>query len=138
MAKIIAGDLPSHRQSVLFEVASRAATDDKYSNLMFRAPYDLTVKAAYVTFISAVTGAADNYFTVRVRNLGTNGSGTSDLATKAFSSTSVTASAKVPVALTLASTATMSAGEVMVAYIDHAGDGATSPIAILQVDYTWT
>jgi len=124
MAKIIAGDIPSSEDSVLLEVASRAATDDKYSNLMFRAPHDITVKRAYVTFL--------------VRNLGTNGSGTTDVATLAFSSTSVTASAKVPKALTLASDATLDAGEVLVAYIDHAGTGLASDIAILQVDYTWT
>jgi len=138
MAKIIAGDIPSSEDSVLLEVASRAATDDKYSNLMFRAPHDITVKRAYVTFLSAITGAATNYCTIRVRNLGTNGSGTTDVATLAFSSTSVTASAKVPKALTLASDATLDAGEVLVAYIDHAGTGLASDIAILQVDYTWT
>ena len=50
MAKIIAGDIPSHTQSVLFEVASRAATSDTDSNLMFRAPNDMKVSKAYITF----------------------------------------------------------------------------------------
>ena len=137
MAKIIAGDIPSHTQSVLFEVASRAATSDTDSNLMFRAPNDMKVKKAYITFKSAITGAATNYCTVRLRNLGTNGSGTTDVATLAFSSSSVTASAKVPKALTLASDVTVDAGEVLIARIDHAGSGLASDIAILQVDYTW-
>ena len=136
MAKIIAGDIPSSEDSVLLEVASRAATDDKYSNLMFRAPHDITVKRAYVTFLSAITGAATNYCTIRVRNLGTNGSGTTDVATLAFTS-GVTASAKVPKALTLASDVTVDEGEVLVARIDHEGSGLKSDIAILQVDYTW-
>ena len=137
MAKIIAGDIPSSEDSVLLEVASRAATDNKYSNLMFRAPHDITVKRAYVTFLSAITGTDTNYCTIRIRNLGTNGSGTTDIATLACTS-GVTASAKVPKALTLASDATLDAGEVLVAYIDHAETGLASDIAILQVDYTWT
>lgn len=136
MAKIIAGDIPSHTQSVLFEVASRGTNADTDSNLMFRAPNDMKVKKAYVTFKSALTGADTNYCTVRVRNLGTNGSGTTDIATLAFTS-GVTASAKVPKALTLASDATVDEGEVLVARIDHEGSGLKSDIAILQVDYTW-
>ena len=137
MAKIIAGDLPSSIQSMIMQVSSRAATDD-LQNLVLVAPYDITIKAAKVTFASAVTGAATNYFTVRVRNLGTNGSGTTDLASLAFSSTSVTASAKVPKALTLASTATASAGELIAVMIDHAGNGLASPCCTVQFDYTWT
>jgi len=136
MAKIIAGDIPSHTQSVLFEVASRGTNADTDSNLMFRAPNDMKVKKAYVTFKSAITGADSNYCTVRVRNLGTNGSGTTDIATLAFTS-GVTASAKVPKALTLASDVTVDEGEVLVARIDHEGNGLKSDIAILQVDYTW-
>ena len=136
MAKIIAGDIPSHTQSVLFEVASRGTNADTDSNLMFRAPNDMKVKKAYVTFKSALTGADTNYCTVRVRNLGTNGSGTTDIATLAFTS-GVTASAKVPKALTLASDVTVDEGEVLVARIDHEGNGLKSDIAILQVDYTW-
>mgnify|MGYP000465733948 CR=1 FL=1 len=136
MAKIIAGDIPSHTQSVLFEVASRGTNADTDSNLMFRAPNDMKVKKAYVTFKSALTGADTNYCTVRLRNLGTNGSGTTDIATLAFTS-GVTASAKVPKALTLASDVTVDEGEVLVARIDHEGSGLKSDIAILQVDYTW-
>jgi len=136
MAKIIAGDIPSHTQSVLFEVASRGATSDTDSNLMFRAPNDMKVKSAYITFKSAITGADTNYCTVRLRNLGTAGAGTTDVATLACTS-GVTASAKVPKALTLASDVTVDAGEVLIARIDHAGSGLASDIAILQVDYTW-
>ena len=136
MGKIIAGDLPSHRQSVLFEVASRAATDDTNSNLMFRAPNNIEIKKAHVIFKTAITGADTHYCTVRVRNLGTNGSGTTDVASLAFTS-GVTASANVPKELTLASDATVDEGEVLVARIDHAGNGLASDIAILQVDYTW-
>ena len=137
MAKIIAGDIPSHTQSVLFEVASRGTNADTDSNLMFRAPNDMKVKKAYITFKSAVTGADTHYCTVRLRNLGTAGAGTTDVATLAFSSTSVTASAKVPKALTLASDVTVDEGEVLIARIDHAGNGLKTDIAILQVDYTW-
>jgi len=139
MAQILAGDTPGNRMSQLFHFATRASGTDIVH--FFRAPYALTVKAAYVSFDAAFTGQASNYVTFRIRNLGTDGSGTTDCASLAASSTAVSVGAETPLAVTLSTTASelaVTAGQLLEARIAVTSSGQATDNATIQLDYEWT
>ena len=118
--------------------ASAAATTADNEYFGFVPNLDITVTAVKWLPEEAVTGAATNYVTHKLRNLGTAGSGTTDVASLAFSTTAVTASAKVPKAITLSSTATdldVSAGEVLEWLVDASGSGLACPKGTLHIWY---
>lgn len=112
-----------------------AGTDKKYPIL--RCPHKMKVVAAYVIFQAGITGADTNTFTAKLLNGSTDGSGTTLIASKAYTN-GVDATALDPESLTLTSTATdliCDAGDVLEYFSDQAGAGLQDEEKIIQIDY---
>ncbi|MBM3302017.1 MAG: hypothetical protein FJY85_18965 [Deltaproteobacteria bacterium] len=77
-----------------------------------------------------MTGQATNFPTFSLRNIGSAGAGTVDLASLAFSSTGVTAASRAPAAMTLNTTAAnleVASGETVLFKILQTASGKVYP-----------
>ncbi len=107
------------------------ATNTDQEIASFVAGEDMKLRAAYIAFIAALTGAATNYPKFSIVNKGTDGTGTTEMASLSFSSTAVTAGASAPKAFTLSATAAnllISAGEIVAINVTQQGSGKAYPI----------
>lgn len=142
MAKQICGEIPGLQKfSMPLEAAASAAASTSAASVGRMTPAKaIRIKGAKFIPEAALTGAATNYCTLSLRNLGTNGAGTKDIASLAFSGTGVTAAADVAKALTLSATAAdllVAAGEVLAWHIAQAGTGMAYPKHHPVFDYEW-
>lgn len=105
----------------------------------FVAPFDCTVTAVEFIGKTTLTGAATNYRSHSLVNKGQAGSGTTVVATLAYDSTGVVATALVPKSLTLSATAAnlvLEEGDVLQWKSDHTASGATDPGGQVRVTVT--
>lgn len=116
------------------------ATNTDQEIARFVAPHDMKLAAAYGVFIAALTGAATNYIKFSIVNLGTAGSGTTEMAALDFLSTAITVAAMAPKAFTLEATTVanllISAGEVVSIKAAHQGTGVAYPIGSFFAHFT--
>jgi hypothetical protein len=142
MAKFLAGDrMAGFKIPMSLGALASGATNTAQEICRFVAPHAMKLAAAYVTFISALTGAATNYVSVWVRNRGTAGTGTVEMATLAFSTTAVIAAADIARALTIEATTVanllIEEGEqVSIKIGTGGGSGAVYPIGHFHAHFT--
>lgn len=110
-----------------------AGTADQF--VLGKVPFDATVTAVYFTAAAGVSGAATNNFQLDVRNVGSDGTGTDDLASLEFAS-GTDATAFEPVAITLDSAlVAVTAGDVLVARKVVNGTGLAMPDGVVTVEF---
>ncbi len=120
-------------------VLASGATNTTQEIASFVAPHDMKLAAAFIALIAALTGAATNHISFNVYNKGTAGTGTTLMATLAFSSTAVTTAAGAPKALTLSATAAnmlLSEGEIVSIQALPVASGQVYPICYPSVHFT--
>ena len=119
------------RQAVLRStIPASAAAGTAQDQAIDSVPFAGTVSAVTFTPEAAITGAATNYRTFRVVNKGQDGSGSTVVASLAFSSSGVTAAAFDEKAIALSGVAgatTVAAGDVLIWDETTAGTGLSSP-----------
>jgi len=142
MAQTLFGDrMAGFKLPVTLGALASGATNTAQEVARFVAPHAMKLAAAYAIFIAALTGAATNYVSIWIRNKGTDGAGTTEMATLAFSSTAVVAPADGPKALTIETTTVanllVAAGEVVSVKIGTGGgSGAAYPIGTFFAHFT--
>jgi len=102
----------------------------------FIAPFACTVTAVEFVAKSTLTGAATNYRSHSLVNKGAAGAGTTVVATLAYDSTGVVATALDAKALTLSATAAnlvLAEGDVLQWKSDHTASGLADPGGIVRV-----
>ncbi len=130
---------PGFKIPVSLGALASGATNDDQEVARFVAPHDMKLAAAYAVFISALTGAATNNILFSIRNVGTDGDETVDMATLDFETTAVLVDAMAPIAFTLDTTAEnllISEGEVVSIKAVHQGDGIAYPIGNFVAHFT--
>ena len=136
MAMIDVTDIPSGHRRTVYVPAVSAGTDKKYP--LFEADKDLTVTKAVFIPSADITGADTDTMSVKVINAGDDGSGTTLIASKAYTD-GVDATALVPEDLTLSSTAAnleVDEGEVVVYLNDQSGtSGLAAPIGVVEIEF---
>ncbi|MFE6785192.1 hypothetical protein ACFVFF_23335 [Streptomyces sp. NPDC057680] len=125
LVRVIEADVPA---------VSTAGNDD--DTVITQAPFDCTVTAVEYVPEAAITGAATNHRTFSLVNKGQAGSGSTTVASLAFDSGSVTASANNERAITLSATAAnlvLAAGDTLLWRSIHIGTGITDPGGLVRV-----
>ncbi|MFF0277453.1 hypothetical protein [Streptomyces sp. NPDC004330] len=113
---------------------STAGNDD--DTIVCQAPFDCTVTAVEYVPEAGITGAATNHRTFSLVNKGQAGSGTTTVASLAFDSGSVTATANNERAIALSGTAAnlkLAAGDTLLWRSVHIGTGITDPGGLVRV-----
>lgn len=135
MSKTLHGDrmggATGFKLNVPLAVLASGATNTNQELASFVAGEDMKLRAAYIAFIAAFTGAATNYPKFSIVNKGTDGTGTTEMAALEFSTTGVTAGAGAPKAFTLSATAAnllISAGEIVSIKVAQQASGEAYPI----------
>lgn len=114
-------------------VSTANATDD---TVVGQAPFDCTVTSVEYIPESAITGAATNHRTFSLVNKGDAGSDSTTVASLAFDSGSVTASANNEKAITLSGTAAnldLDEGDTLLWRSVHVGTGMTDPGGLVRI-----
>lgn len=123
----------------LERVIPATATGSDASFDLDEVPFAGTVTAVnYVANGAALTGANTNSRTVVLVNKGGAGSGSTQVATKAFTS-GVNAAADTPTTITLSGTPanlTVNAGDVLQWQSTHVGTGLADPGGVVHVEIT--
>lgn len=123
--RVIEADVPA---------VSTAGNDD--DTLVTQAPFACTVTAVEYVPEAAITGAATNHRTFSLVNKGAAGSSSTTVASLAFDSGSVTATANNEKAITLSATAAnldLAAGDTLLWRSIHIGTGITDPGGLVRV-----
>jgi len=123
--RVIEADVPA---------VSTAGNDD--DTVLTQAPFDCTVTAVEYVPEAAITGAATNHRTFSLVNKGAAGSSSTTVASLAFDSGSVTATANNEKAITLSGTAAnldLAAGDTLLWRSVHIGTGITDPGGLVRV-----
>lgn len=123
--RVLEADVPS---------VSTAGNDD--DTVLTQAPFDCTVLLVEYVPEAAITGAATNHRTFSLVNKGQAGSGSTTVASLAFDSGAVTASANNEKAITLSATAAnlvLAAGDTLLWRSIHIGTGITDPGGLVRV-----
>lgn len=135
MSKSLHGDrmggAAGFKMNVPLAVLASGATNTNQEIASFVAGEDMKLRAAYIAFIAAMTGAATNFPTFSLVNKGTDGTGTTEMAALAFDASTVTAGANAPKALTLSATAAnllISAGEIVSIKVLQGASGKVYPV----------
>jgi hypothetical protein len=113
---------------------STAGNDD--DTVIAQAPFDCTVTAVEYVPEAGITGAATNNRTFSLVNKGQAGSDSTTVASLAFDSGSVTATANNEKAITLSGTAAnlnLTAGDTLLWRSVHVGTGITDPGGLVKV-----
>jgi hypothetical protein len=114
-------------------VSTAGASDD---TVLAQAPFDCTVTSVEYVPEAAITGAATNHRTYSLVNKGQAGSGSTTVASLAFDSGSVTATANNEKVITLSGTAAnldLTAGDTLLWRSVAVGTGITDPGGIVRV-----
>lgn len=125
LVRVIEANVPS---------VSTAGNDD--DTIVGQAPFDCTVTAVEYVPESAITGAATNHRTFSLVSKGQAGSDSTTVASLAFDSSGVTASANNEKAITLSATAAnlnLTAGDTLLWRSVHIGTGITDPGGLVKV-----
>lgn len=88
MGKFMFADIPGNRFCIQQELAS-GATNTAQELCYFVPDKDIKLLGAYLAVEAAMTGAATNYPSFYIKNRGTAGAGTTEMAVLDFSSTAV-------------------------------------------------
>lgn len=118
---------------------STAGNDD--DTVLGQAPFAGTVTSVEYVPEAAITGAATNHRTFSLVNKGQAGSGSTTVATLAFDSGSVTATANNERAIALSGTAAnldLAAGDTLLWRSIHIGTGITDPGGVVRVTISRT
>jgi len=113
---------------------STAGNDD--DSVVAQAPFDCTVTSVEYVPEAAITGAATNHRTFSLVNKGQAGSGSTTVASLAFDSGSVTATANNEKAITLSATAAnlvLAAGDTLLWRSIHIGTGIADPGGLVRI-----
>jgi len=132
----MAGEAAPVTQTVDVEVAA-AATAVEASGLE-KAPFAGTLASATVIPLTALTGADTNSRTIQVFNRGQDGSGTTLMASKAYTS-GVNLAAEDEAALTLSATAAnlvVADGDVIEVKSLHVGTGLAGPQFVAKLGFS--
>lgn len=116
---------------------STAGNDD--DTVVAQAPFNCTVTAVEYVPEAAITGAATNHRTFSLVNKGAAGSDSTSVASLAFDSGSVTATANNEKSITLSGTAAnldLVAGDTLLWRSVHIGTGITDPGGLLKITVT--
>lgn len=138
MGQNFLADIPmaKHGSIQVYIPANTGDTDVKHP--VFQAPHKMKVIAVYAIFQAAITGANTDYCTPTLINAGTDGAGTTIVASKAYTN-GVDAAALVPEALTLSGTAAnliIEAGETLAYLSNMTGSSVYDDNQkIIQIDY---
>lgn len=125
LVRVIEADVPA---------VSTAGNDD--DTVLTQAPFNCTVTAVEYVPEAAITGAATNHRTFSLVNKGAAGSSSTTVASLAFDSGSVTATANNEKAITLSGTAAnldLAAGDTLLWRSVHIGTGITDPGGLVRV-----
>lgn len=123
--RVIEADVPA---------VSTAGNDD--DTVITQAPFACTVTAVQYVPEAAITGAATDHRTFSLVNKGQAGSGTTTVASLAFDSGSVTASANNEKTITLSGTAAnlvLAAGDTLLWRSIHIGTGIADPGGLVRI-----
>lgn len=118
-------------------IPATATASDSETDLIV-APFAGTVSAVTYVASTAITGADTNSRTVVVVDKGAAGSGTTIVATKAFTN-AVNAAADAATTITLSGTAAnlvVAAGDVLVWQSTHVGTGLADPGGLVHIELT--
>jgi hypothetical protein len=134
-----AGSMKQLYGTQYIDVRSPASTgasgDKKYS--VFHVPWNITIEEVGYFADAAITGTNTNYVNVKVLNGGSDATGTTVIANKAFTA-SVNATANAETNLTLSSTAAnlnLSTNDIMIYFADQNGSGMDLPAGALFIRY---
>ena len=116
-------------KSVVFDVAYDPAADEIYP--LWVAPKAVEIVSAYATVANDVAANTANYFTVALRNGGSDGAGTTAIADAIGGTAGWTG--LTPKAFTI-SEGTLAAGDVVEAVYDETGTGTFGQLTV-QIDY---
>ena len=114
-----------------------AIAGDAQDQTVGEAPFAATVSSVSYTPEANITGTATNFRTLRLVNKGSDGAGTTVVASLAFSSGAVTATAFDEKAITLSAVegaTTVAQGDVLVWDETIAGTGLAAPGGLVQVE----
>ena len=117
-----------------FTTAKAAAGTDK-EDVVYRAPFNLTITAVDWTPSAAVTADGTNYATLSLRNR-TTGAGAALPATRSYAATNSVAC--TPEAMTLSATAAdllVAAGDVLTIQMLKTGTGLVIPQGLVRVTF---
>jgi hypothetical protein len=123
--RVIEADVPA---------VSTAGNDE--DTILTQAPFACTVSLVEYVPEAAITGAATNNRTFTLVNKGAAGSGSTTVATLAFDSGAVTATANNERAITLSATPAnlvLAAGDTLLWRSVHVGTGITDPGGLVRV-----
>ncbi len=138
MGKFLAADQPGLTFAHYFEAAASGATNTAQALGYFRAPKDIKVLSVHMVPEAAWTGQATNYQTVSLVNFGTAGAGTTAVASKAFSSTAVSAASGAPTAITVnTDNDEVSEGEVLYVKVAATSSGQAYPAFHVTMTYEY-
>lgn len=136
MAKTLHGDrmggAAGFKMNIPLAVLASGAADTTQEKITFVAEEDMVLRAGFIMFIAALTGAATNHPKISIINKGTNGAGAVEMAALSFDADTVIAAAGVPKALILSSTPAnllLSAGEMVSIKILPVGTGKAYDIS---------
>lgn len=125
------------RLSVQADAIGTAGNDGQ--SVIGEAPFDGTVTRAVYIPAAAITGAATNYRTISVTNRAQDGTGTTVVATLAFSSSGVTAAKDDARTVPLSTTAAhlvVAAGDVLTFDSVHTASGLADPGGTVEIEIT--
>jgi len=135
MGEQFLADIPG-RHIKLFRVPKAAVigTDEQWP--LFKAEEDMEIVAVNVIPDTAITGVDTNNFTAKIMNVGTAGTGTTEVATGPEMLAGVDWVARVPVALTVSTTKAnrwLAKGEVLAYKFDAKGTGLADPVKAVEI-----
>lgn len=116
-------------------VQPQATAGSDLNTNVYVVPRDGTVSAVTYATVTAITGANTNTRSVSLVNKGTDGSGTTVIATLQFNS-GVNTTAAVPKTITLSATASdlnVTAGQVLQWQSTHVGTGIADPGGLVAI-----
>lgn len=138
MGQNFLADIPMEKHGSFYVYVPVNAGDTDVKHPIVRVPWNIKIIAVWAIFQAALTGANTNYCTPTLLNAGLAGTGTTVIASKAYTS-GVDAVALLADALTLSGTAAnllVSAGEMLAYLSNMTGSSVYDDLQkIIQVDY---
>ena len=114
----------------IYVPAISAGTDAEYP--LCKIEHNAILEKVVLIFQDDVSGADTNYFTAKIRNKGTDGTGTTVLVSKAYTD-GVDSDKFTAVELTPSSETSISAGSVLAYMSDQEGTGINDPAKVVIV-----
>lgn len=145
MSEMIPLSTHPYTETLRIPVPASSAVSDDLTTIIGKMPFDGEVTAVRLITKTGITGAATNNRAVAVVNKGAAGSGTTSIASLAFSAATVTTTALVPKDITLSTDPAandygvyaqrrFSEGDVLVWTSTHVGTGIADPGGTIEID----